>query len=108
MPRPYCVILITSGNQEEAQQIANPLVSRWWAACAQITPITSTYGFQEKVNTASERLLPVKTTINRYRELETLVISHHRYDVPEISQIPISNGLSRYLGRIEGTPRPCN
>ncbi len=106
MPDSHCLILTTAGSREEAQQIAELLVGRHLAACVQITSISSTYWWKEKVTTEAEYLLLIKTTSDRYPEAEEAIQSHHSYEVPEIIQIPISNGLSRYLGWIEENTRP--
>jgi len=39
----YCVILTTTGSQEEAETLASGLVAARLAACVQQTPIRSTY-----------------------------------------------------------------
>ncbi len=106
MPNSKCLILSTAGNQEEAQRIAELLVRGHLAACVQITPISSTYWWQEKVMMEAEYLLLIKTSSDRYLEAEKAIQSIHSYEVPEIIQIPISNGLGRYLHWIEENTRP--
>ncbi len=97
MQDPCCVILTTTGNQEEAQRIAEMLVKDRLAACVQITHITSTYLWKGKLNTEPEYLLLIKTTARRYREVEAAINAHHSYELPEVVQIPIAAGSDRYL-----------
>jgi periplasmic divalent cation tolerance protein len=40
-----------------------------------------------------------------YQEVEATIVENHSYEIPEIVQLPIVNGLERYLGWIaENTP----
>ena len=101
MAESYCVMLTTAGSQEEANRLAELLVSRRLAACVQISAITSWYAWQGKVNHEPEYLLLVKTTADLYPAVEAALLANHSYAIPEIIQLPISRGLDRYLGWIE-------
>ena len=37
--------------------------------------------------------------------IESYIVRHHPYEVPEIVQIPIENGLKAYLGWIDEVTR---
>ncbi len=50
-------------------------------------------------------LLLIKTREDRYPALEDHVVRHHAYEVPEIVQVPIQNGLAAYLGWIDEVTR---
>jgi periplasmic divalent cation tolerance protein len=39
----------------------------------------------------------VKTTRDRYPEVERTIKAHHPYELPEIIQVPIAGGLPSYL-----------
>ena len=49
MPVPYCVILTAVGSQDEADRLAEMLVTRQLAACVQIGSISSVYRWKGKV-----------------------------------------------------------
>lgn len=93
----YCVVLTTAGAREEAHRLAEGLVSRKLAACVQVMPITSYYIWEGHLNRDPEWLLLIKTTAARYGEVEAFIRDHHSYEVPEVVQIPIQQGLDRYL-----------
>ena len=97
MPDSHCVILCTTGSREEAERLAELLVSRKLAACVQISAITSVYTWQGDLHKDAEFLLLIKTAASRYAEVEAAIIEHHSYEVPEIVQLPIENGLPAYL-----------
>lgn len=97
MTTSYCVILSTAGNKDEAEHLAELLVSRQLAACVQIVNILSTYIWQGKFTKEAEYLLVIKTAAHLYSEVETIILENHSYEVPEIIQIPIVQGLPAYL-----------
>ncbi len=86
-------------DAETAQQIAREVVSQQIAACVQVVgPVASIYTWKEEVHQASEWLLLIKTVSASFQRLTDLVVSMHRYDVPEIMAVPITHTLESYGG----------
>jgi periplasmic divalent cation tolerance protein len=93
-------ILVTTSidSQEGAQRIAEALVKARLAACVHVAgPITSTYWWEGKVETATEWTCSIKTRKELYADLEQAIRSVHPYDVPEIIAVPICAGSQSYL-----------
>ncbi|MCW8944927.1 MAG: divalent-cation tolerance protein CutA, partial [Sedimenticola sp.] len=102
MPVDKLLIYCTCPNRESADRIAGLLVTKRLAACVNITaPIVSVYTWQEKLETAEEYLLLIKTSQSRYSELEQAILSVHPYELPEIIAVPIEQGLPAYLHWID-------
>jgi periplasmic divalent cation tolerance protein len=97
MPDDFCIIFTTAGSQEEADQLAEMLVARRLAACVQIANIASCYRWKGKMIKEPEFLLLIKTAADLYAEVEAAILENHSYEVPEIVQLPITQGLDRYL-----------
>jgi len=93
----YCVILTTCGNKKEAEKLACLLIESQLAACVQITGVTSFYEWDGAVNKDNEQLLLIKARSAHYDKIEEFISQNHSYDVPEIIQIPISDGSEAYL-----------
>jgi len=92
------VVLMTAANREEANQIAELLVSARLAACAQILPeIESVYRGQGEVKREQEILLLAKATRARFDGIESNVRAMHRYETPEIIALPITAASEPYL-----------
>jgi len=92
------VLFITTADAEEAQRIAGVLVKERKAACVNIVPrISSLFWWQDKVDSAQESLLIVKTEASVLNEIVRLVRELHSYDVPEIIALPIIGGNQDYL-----------
>jgi periplasmic divalent cation tolerance protein len=97
----YCMILTTCSNYKEAESIATTLVENHLAACVQLIPIQSIYIWEDKLNKDNEVLLYIKTKTSDYQAVESHIVQNHSYDVPEIIQLPIQNGLPAYLEWID-------
>jgi periplasmic divalent cation tolerance protein len=96
--RAHIVVFITTATVEEAQRIANILVSSRKAACVNIVPgVHSIFRWQGKMESADEVLLVVKTKAVRLDEIIGLVMENHSYEVPEIVALPIVGGNPDYL-----------
>ncbi len=98
MEKPCFLVLCTCPDAETARSIAVALVERRSAACVNILPgVTSVYRWQGAVEQTDEWLLLIKTTRDRYPDLEHDIRSRHPYEVPEIIAVPIDPGLPDYL-----------
>lgn len=81
-----------------ADRFARLLVEERLAACVQALPsVRATYRWNGEVQQASETLLLIKTTAERYAALERTLASHHPYELPEILAVDASAGLPAYL-----------
>lgn len=94
---PLIEVHISVPEAESARAIATELVRRQLAACVQILgPMASIYTWQGEPQQATEWLLLVKSTADRFEELTETVVAHHRYDTPEIVAVPVSHSLAAY------------
>jgi len=98
MPTSALLIFCTCPNKDTGERIANSLIDQGLAACINITPpITSIYTWQGQRESAQEVLLLIKTSQDRYTELEQAIRSLHPYELPEIIAVPVEQGLAGYL-----------
>ena len=98
----YIVLFVTASNSEEAHKIAKVLLSQRKAACVNIVPgISSLFWWQDKLDSAQESLLIIKTKASLLNQIVTLVREIHSYEVPEIIALPIIGGNQDYLEWID-------
>ena len=98
----YIVLFITASSSEEAYKIAEVLLNQRKAACVNIVPgVSSLFWWQDKIDSAQESLLIVKTKASLLPEIISLVKGIHSYDVPEIIALPIVGGNQDYLEWID-------
>ena len=103
----YCIVLTTFPKMENAKPLADSLLSKQLAACIQCFPIQSYYTWRGKVENDSEVALFIKTKSGVYQDVEKEIKIHHTYEIPEIIQIPITNGSQEYLGWINDVIKKC-
>ncbi len=96
-PHPL-LIMSNVPDRDTAGRIARELVDIRAAACVNILPaVHSVYRWEGKIEEAAEMTLVVKSTADRYDEVENVIKRLHPYDVPEIIALPITHGLPAYL-----------
>jgi periplasmic divalent cation tolerance protein len=104
----FIQVVTTVESREQALQIASIITTARLAACAQISgPITSTYWWLGKLETADEWQLVFKTTASAYPQLESAIKENHPYEVPEILALPVLNGNPAYLSWIAAEVKPA-
>lgn len=92
------IVLITAGSEEEARKIAGSLVEGKKAACVNIVPgVDSLFRWEDRLDSARESLLLVKTKASLFPEIVEMVKRMHSYEVPEILALPIIAGSEDYL-----------
>jgi periplasmic divalent cation tolerance protein len=77
-------VVTTVASRAEAQTMAHALVQRRLAACAQISDIESVYRWQGTVHQEPECRLVIKTTRERYGDVERAIRELHSYELPAI------------------------
>ena len=98
----YIVLFTTASNSEEAHKIAKVLLSQRKAACVNIVSgVSSLFWWQDKLDSAQENLLIIKTKASLLSQIVTLIREIHSYEVPEIIALPIIGGNQDYLEWID-------
>ena len=98
----YIVLFITTATIGEAKRISKALLNQRKVACVNIVPkVSSLFWWQEKLDSAQESLLIIKTKASQLNEIVRLVKELHSYDVPEIIALPIVGGNQDYLEWID-------
>jgi periplasmic divalent cation tolerance protein len=96
----YCVVITTTETKEDAKAIAKSLLEAKLAACVQLSPIDSLYTWKGEMAEESEVLLLIKTREDLFSRVEESIKSNHKYETPEIIQVPIEAGSKEYLSWI--------
>ena len=97
----YITVITTIESDEAASMVARTLVSERLAACVQRVPVDSCYRWNGEVIQDHEHLLLIKTTSERYLEVEQKIRELHTYEIPEIVQLRIERGFGPYLDWVE-------
>ena len=98
----YLQVTTTTSSAGEAERLASKLLEARLAACIQIVgPISSKYWWQNRLETSVEWQCTIKTRDLLYAAVESLLLKHHSYDIPEIIAVPIVGGSQSYLSWLD-------
>jgi len=97
MENNFSIIITTFPDKASAKNLAKLLVEKKLAACVQIFPIESVYAWEGKICEEDEFLLFIKSKTINFEDISATIKEIHTYEVPEIVQIPLTDGLPEYL-----------
>ena len=101
------LVITNLPDRDSAAKLAHVLIERHLAACVNIlSPCRSVYRWKDKTEDAEEFPMLIKTTRDRYPELEAAIRAGHPYELPEIIAVSLTGGLPAYLDWVESETRP--
>jgi periplasmic divalent cation tolerance protein len=96
------VIFSTCETEADAHRIANHLVEQRLAACVNIVSgVASVYRWKDKIETAREFTLIIKSRRDLVPKIEEAFSKIHPYEVPELIALPIVDGSPVYLNWLD-------
>jgi periplasmic divalent cation tolerance protein len=99
---PVIAVLTNLPDSETAFNLARDLVRLRLAACANVlAPATSFYRWEGRLAEDTEVPVLIKSTTERYEELEAAIRRQHPYALPEIIAWPVEQGSAEYLQWVE-------
>jgi periplasmic divalent cation tolerance protein len=93
----YCLVYITTKDEEEARKIGKALVGEKLAACVNLHPIKSIFRWQGEISQEDEVAILAKTKAELVDELVSRVKELHPYEVPCIVALPVEKGNPDFL-----------
>ena len=92
------ISFVTVDNIETAKNIAQSLIEKRLAACVNILPnIISIYRWKGNIENDQELLLKIKSTSEKYPDLEKEVKKLHPYETVEVIAVEATNSNPDYL-----------
>jgi periplasmic divalent cation tolerance protein len=100
------LVITNLPDRDSAAKLAHTLIEKRLAACINIlSPCRSVYRWKGKTEDTDEFPMLIKTTRDRYAELEAAIRAGHPYELPEIIAVPLAGGLPAYLEWVESETR---
>lgn len=96
-------VFTTVADRDAATRMADALVARGLAACAQISEIQSVYRWQGEICNDREFRVLFKTTDERYADVERAILELHSYELPAIHAFEFANVHTPYARWIESS-----
>jgi periplasmic divalent cation tolerance protein len=98
LEKDYVIVLVTAANWEEAEKISKALLNEKMIACANIIgPVNSLFWWHEKIESAQEYVLLMKSRLDLFDKISEKVKALHSYEVPEILALSVVRGFNAYL-----------
>ena len=98
MPAEAIQVVTTIAEKKDAETLARAIVEKRLGACVQISgPIESHYWWNNRIESAAEWTLTIKTRRDLYKALEKVLLELHPYDQPEIIATPVVEISPGYL-----------
>ena len=93
------VLIITNfPDKKGAVALAEKLIDERLSACVNVlAACTSVYRWQDKIESAEEIPVLIKTQWQHYDQVEQIIKTMHPYELPEVIIVPVSGGLPTYL-----------
>lgn len=89
------LVYITCETREEALALSRQMVEARLAACTNVLgPMTATFRWAGKIETAEEVVLIAKTASAKVKALTDWVKANHSYDVPCALSLPVNSAES--------------
>ncbi len=100
----HCIVYVTATSEQEAFRIGENAVQDKFAACANVSPkMSSIYWWEGVVQSSDEFFVILKTTKDKYAQLEHMIKKMHSYENPCIIMLDIETGSKEFLGWISDT-----
>lgn len=100
-------VLTNLPDSASAFNLARNLVERRLAACVNVlSPATSFYRWEGRLQQEQETPVVIKSTTEAYDELERAIRELHPYELPEIIALPVARGFESYLGWVAAECKP--
>lgn len=92
------LVLTTTADLDQARRLGRALVEEHLAACATIVPsVESIYRWEGQIESSTEALLLLKTTVEQIEPLQERLHHLHSYQTPEFLVLPVESGSGRYI-----------
>ena len=97
----YYNIKTAIDSKEIANEITKLLLEKRLVSSVQQKEISSSYWWNNQIETSQEYLLEMKTKESLYKEVEQEIRKLHTYEIPEIYAEEVKEGLPEYFKWIE-------
>ena len=92
------MVFCTTKNIEEARFLSRGLLQEGLVACASIlNPVESWFVWKDQIEEVQEVQLILKTTDEKFNQVQAWILQNHSYEVPEILALNVEKGLESYI-----------
>ena len=89
-------VYTTAPDEASSEQIAKECVEAKLAACCNFWPVRTIYSWEGKTKDDTEHIIFLKTSKEKFDELEKYIVKNHPYSMPAIVSIPRDDAHEPY------------
>ena len=94
-------VYTTSPDEECAKKIAKGVVKARLAACCNVWTVRTVYSWEGELKDDTEHVLFIKTSKDKFEELEKYIVKNHPYSMPAIVSLPWDDSHAPYKNWVE-------
>ena len=98
-------VYTTVAAVDDARRIARELVERRLAACAHVAAIESFYNWDGALQHETEYRVMLKTTDDRYADVEAAILALHPYELPAVWAVALEHVHAPYAAWVDESTR---
>ncbi len=94
------ILFLTCANAEEAKTISHALLESKLIACVRQSPVSSSFWWENKIQTDEEVLLMMESIEEKFDQIETKVTELHSYDEYVLTAVQVlrtTPGVEKWL-----------
>jgi periplasmic divalent cation tolerance protein len=94
------LLFLTCANDPEAKKIARALLQKRLIVCAKRTPVSSSFYWENKIDSAKEVLLIMESIESNFKKIEKEVKKLHSYETFVLVSLPVtqaSTGVAAWM-----------
>ena len=81
-------VYTTAPDEATSEQIAKECVEKKLAACCNFWPVRTVYSWEGKLKDDTEHIIFIKTSEEKFKDLEKYIVKNHPYSMPAIVSFP--------------------
>lgn len=93
----YAITMTSCVDKADAEALARSIIAKRLAGCVQVMKMRSYYDWQGEPRRDKERLVLIKGPKEKLAELKEHILAEHKYELPEIVSVDITDGHEPYL-----------
>ncbi len=94
-------VYTTAPDEKCAEEIAKGVVKAKLAACCNFWPVRTVYSWEGKMKDDTEHVLFIKTSKDKFKDLEKYIVKNHPYSMPAIVSLPWDDAHEPYKNWVE-------
>ena len=81
-------VYTTAPDEKAAETLSKAIVEEKLGACCNFWPVRTIYSWKGELKDDTDHVIFIKTTKNKFKDLEKYIVKNHLYSMPAIVSLP--------------------